>query len=85
LNGLFLLRHPDNGKAPFPDFLEKTVAIVNEMVDANFENTIFRLWGTGNLGYDVGARLSSEPVLNWQEEWHNEKSYGGDQFERNRK
>ncbi len=40
-----------------------------------------RRWGTGAAGYDVGARLSSEPVRNWQEEWHDERSFGVDKFE----
>ncbi|MCJ7730788.1 aldehyde ferredoxin oxidoreductase [Candidatus Bathyarchaeota archaeon] len=37
--------------------------------------------GTGFLGYSVGAGNSSEPIRNWQEEWHDEKSYGGPMFE----
>ena len=39
-------------------------------------NTTFRRWGTGHLGYSCGAETSSEPVRNWQEEWHDEKSMG---------
>ena len=41
----------------------------------------FRRWGTGYLGYAVGADTSSEPIRNWQEEWHDEKSFGGPRFE----
>ncbi len=33
-------------------------------------------WGTGAGGYSTGAEASSEPVRNWQEEWHDEKSIG---------
>jgi len=40
-----------------------------------------RRWGTGYAGYEVGARRSSEPVRNWQEEWHDEKSMGGPRFD----
>jgi aldehyde:ferredoxin oxidoreductase len=29
----------------------------------------------------VGATLSAEPIRNWQEEWHDEKSFGVDRFE----
>ena len=39
------------------------------------------VWGTGYGGYSVGARSSSEPVRNWQEEWHDEKSFGGPKFD----
>lgn len=41
----------------------------------------FRRWGTGYLGYTVGADTSSEPIRNWQEEWHDEKGFGGPRFE----
>jgi len=49
------------------------------------ENTIsrdgFRRWGTGYAGWSVGAETSSEPVRNWQEEWHDERGFGGPMFE----
>jgi aldehyde:ferredoxin oxidoreductase len=41
----------------------------------------FRREGTGYAGYSVGAETSSEPIRNWQEEWHDEKSYAGPMFE----
>ena len=41
----------------------------------------FRRWGTGYAGYTVGADTSSEPVRNWQEEWHDERSFGGPMFD----
>jgi aldehyde:ferredoxin oxidoreductase len=40
-----------------------------------------RRYGTGYAGYSVGASTSSEPIRNWQEEWHDEKSMGGPLFE----
>jgi aldehyde:ferredoxin oxidoreductase len=40
-----------------------------------------RRWGTGYVGYEVGAERSAEPVRNWQEEWHEEKSIGGPRFD----
>ena len=40
-----------------------------------------RRWGTGYSGYEVGAKTSSEPVRNWQEEWHDKKTIGGDRFD----
>jgi len=44
-------------------------------------NDRMRRWGTGYAGYEVGADTSSEPIRNWQEEWHDERSYGGPIFE----
>jgi aldehyde:ferredoxin oxidoreductase len=41
----------------------------------------FRRWGTGYAGYTVGADSSSEPIRNWQEEWHDERTYGGPRFD----
>jgi len=38
-------------------------------------------WGTGYGGYETGAGSSSEPVRNWQEEWHDEKRFGGPKFD----
>ncbi|NIQ99910.1 MAG: aldehyde ferredoxin oxidoreductase, partial [Gemmatimonadales bacterium] len=40
-----------------------------------------RRWGTGYAGFFVGNKTSSEPIRNWQEEWHDEKSFGGPRFE----
>jgi len=40
-----------------------------------------RRWGTGYGGYEVGARSSSEPVRNWQDEWHDERGLGGPRFD----
>jgi aldehyde:ferredoxin oxidoreductase len=45
------------------------------------KDTQFRRHGTGYAGYEVGAKTSSEPIRNWQEEWHDEKSYAGPRFE----
>lgn len=52
-------------------------SICNEVYEAD----LWRRWGTGAAGYEVGAKFSSEPVRNWQEEWHDERSFGVDQFE----
>jgi aldehyde:ferredoxin oxidoreductase len=41
----------------------------------------FRRQGTGYGGYGFGNNTSSEPIRNWQEEWHDEKSFGGPMFE----
>ena len=42
--------------------------------------TMFRRWGTGNFVYQCGAGTSSEPVRNWQEEWHDETSMGVNRY-----
>ena len=72
------------GTGPLPDVedMDKVTALIDKILDINFRSVIFRRWGTGNLGYDVGSRTSSEPVRNWQEEWHNEESYGSYEFEK---
>jgi len=72
------------GTGPLPEVadLKKTLTLMNRISRKNVKNTVItRQWGTGSLGYDVGARLSSEPIRNWQEEWHDEKSFGVDKFE----
>ncbi len=43
--------------------------------------TEMRRYGTGYAGYLVGADTSSEPIRNWQTEWHDKKSYAGPRFE----
>jgi aldehyde:ferredoxin oxidoreductase len=40
-----------------------------------------RRWGTGYGGWEVAARVSAEPVRNWQDEYHDERSFGGDKFD----
>ncbi|MEM2888629.1 MAG: aldehyde ferredoxin oxidoreductase C-terminal domain-containing protein [Candidatus Bathyarchaeia archaeon] len=72
------------GTEPLPDvvYMEKVLMLLNKILEINFRNIVFRRWGTGNLGHDVGSRTSSEPVRNWQEEWHNEESYGSYEFEK---
>jgi len=72
------------GTGPFPEVadMNRVSEITDKMLEINFKDNNFRRWGTGYAGYDVGARLSSEPVRNWQDEWHDEKSFGVDRFER---
>ncbi len=71
------------GMGPLPDVhdMERVRELLWRVVKVRFGSDAMRRWGTGSLGYDVGARLSSEPVRNWQEEWHDEKSFGVDRFE----
>ena len=71
------------GTGPLPEVhnMEEALKFINKIVEINLGKDMFRRWGTGEAGYTVGAELSSEPVKNWQEEWHDEKSFGVDQFE----
>ncbi len=72
------------GFGPLPEVhdKEKTMELFREFSRKNFEMEKFRRWGTGSSGYSVGAETSSEPVRNWQEEWHNEESFKGEEFDK---
>jgi len=73
------------GRKPLPDVASPgAVKILWREVDKQLsqrDRTWPSAWGTGYGGYDVGAKSSSEPVRNWQEEWHDEKSFGGPKFD----
>jgi aldehyde:ferredoxin oxidoreductase len=71
------------GTGPLPEVadIKKVKRLIKVVNDNAYESELWRRWGTGAGGYDVGARSSSEPVRNWQNEWHDERSYGVDQFE----
>jgi aldehyde:ferredoxin oxidoreductase len=71
------------GTGPLPPVadIEKIKRLIQTVNDNAYDNELWRRWGTGGGGYEFGAKMSSEPVRNWQEEWHDEKSYGVDQFE----
>jgi len=70
------------GPIPEPADLEKTLELREKLVKECLKDDLMRRWGTGAAGYEVGADYSSEPVRNWQEEWHDERSFGVDHFER---
>lgn len=71
------------GLGPLPEVenIEKVRELIDEADRKCFKAGSFRRWGTGAGGYNTGARTSSEPVRNWQEEWHDEKSFAVDKFE----
>jgi len=71
------------GTGPLPEVaeLKKVKRLIKVVNDNAYESELWRRWGTGSGGYEVGAKTSSEPVRNWQDEWHDEKSFGVDQFE----
>jgi len=72
------------GTGPIPDAadMERALRLISEINNECLMNDAMRRWGTGAAGYEVGADTSSEPVRNWQEEWHDERSFGVDHFER---
>ena len=72
------------GFGPLPEVYdkEKMLQLAKEFSKKNFEMEKFRRWGTGSAGYSVGAETSSEPVRNWQEEWHNKESFKGEKFDK---
>jgi aldehyde:ferredoxin oxidoreductase len=71
------------GRGPLPrvDAPEATKLLWKRTHEHLMQRTPMRRQGTGYAGYSVGAETSSEPIRNWQEEWHDEKSYGGPMFE----
>lgn len=69
------------GSLPKVDAPESAKLLWRRTHEYLIANTAFRRQGTGYAGYSVGAETSSEPIRNWQEEWHDEKSYAGPLFE----
>ncbi len=71
------------GTGPLPEVadLEKIKQIISLVDKIAYGNELWRRWGTGGGGYNFGAKTSSEPIRNWQEEWHDERSYGVEEFE----
>ncbi|MGQ4891341.1 MAG: aldehyde ferredoxin oxidoreductase family protein [Candidatus Njordarchaeia archaeon] len=71
------------GSGPLPPIYdkEKFKRLLNEVHEELFKMTTFRTWGTGYGGYSVGADTSSEPIRNWQEEWHNNEEISVVNFE----
>ena len=69
------------GKMPTVDAPEAAKLLWKKAHQILIANSEMRRYGTGYLGYTVGADKSSEPIRNWQTEWHDEKSYAGPRFE----
>jgi aldehyde:ferredoxin oxidoreductase len=71
------------GRGPLPEVAApETVKVLwKEIHSYLISRERFRRWGTGYGGYSVGAEMSSEPVRNWQSEWHDERGLGGPRFE----
>jgi aldehyde:ferredoxin oxidoreductase len=70
------------GPLPEVESMDKVQEIYQEFSKRNFQMEGFRRYGTGGGGYSTGADMSSEPVRYWQEEWHNEEGYKGEEFDK---
>lgn len=70
-----------NGALPPISNLEEYKKLYQEVLKQLLELTTFRAWGTGAGGYEYGYRTSSEPIRNWQEEWHDRKEISVANFE----
>ncbi|MBC8498215.1 aldehyde ferredoxin oxidoreductase [Candidatus Bathyarchaeota archaeon] len=71
------------GRGPLPDVWapEAVKLLWKKAHEELIARDSFRRQGTGYGGWSTGATLSSEPVRNWQEEWHDERTFGGPMFE----
>jgi aldehyde:ferredoxin oxidoreductase len=69
------------GMIPKVDAPEAVKLLWRNVHQGLISRTGMRRTGTGYGGYGTGFGSSSEPVRNWQEEWHDEKSLGGPMFE----
>ena len=69
------------GRFPEVDAPESVKLLWDKAHKELMKVTMTRRWGTGWLGYGAGAGSSSEPVRNWQEEWHDEASMGVNRYE----
>ena len=72
------------GFGPLPDARDakRALKLAQGFAKDAFESEHFRRWGTGGGGYSFGAESSSEPVRNWQREWHNRSGYRREEFDK---
>jgi aldehyde:ferredoxin oxidoreductase len=69
------------GSLPDVSDMEAVKQLMQTVCSNVYESELWRRWGTGSGGYEFAAKTSSEPVRNWQEEWHDKREFGVDQFE----
>ena len=72
------------GTGPLPEVYdeENMKSLLKEIIEETIKTGTPSIWGTATGGYNVGYKTSSEPIRNWQEEWHDEKSMAADRFAR---
>jgi len=71
------------GLGPLPEVndINRVAELIDKVCKKCYKDELFRRWGTGAGGFNFAAKTSSEPIRNWQEEWHEEKSFAVDRFE----
>lgn len=71
------------GRGPLPsvDQPETVKLLWRKAHEVLIARDSFRRQGTGFGGWSTAAVHSSEPVRNWQSEWHDERTFGGPMFE----
>jgi len=71
------------GRGPLPEVhdLERMKELWDEAHRMLIARDSWRRTGTGYGGWSTAATMSSSPVRNWQEEWHDERSFAGPMFE----
>jgi aldehyde:ferredoxin oxidoreductase len=72
------------GFGPVPDVFHqrRVLELAQHFSELSFRNERFRRWGTGGGGYYFGAETSSEPIRNWQSEWHHAEGYKREEFDK---
>ncbi|MEM1623723.1 MAG: aldehyde ferredoxin oxidoreductase C-terminal domain-containing protein [Sulfolobales archaeon] len=72
------------GSGPLPPVANRDdfVKLRYEVVDKVAARTTFRRWGTTFGLWRVGHETSSEPIRNWQEEWHSREEFSHVPIER---
>lgn len=72
------------GFGPLPEIhdIDKALRLFNDFSEKHFDIEHFRRFGTGAGGYYHGSVQSSEPIKNWQEEWHNQEGYRAEEFDK---
>jgi len=69
------------GPLPEVDNIQRVKEQIDKVCKKCYGQELFRRWGTGGGGFNFAFKTSSEPVRNWQEEWHDERSFAVDRFE----
>jgi len=71
------------GLGPLPEVedIQRVSELIKTVDKKCYKSELFRRWGTGGGGYNFASKTSSEPVRNWQDEWHDERSFAVDKFE----
>ena len=71
------------GSGPLPHVYDPDGfrAIRSRVISDVLKRTSMRYWGTPGGFYSVGYVTSSEPIRNWQEEWHDRREFSVEEAE----